>query len=516
MKLNSFSLPKKELFMEKNKVKVLAAVAVAMMFFAGCSYPDDTTDGGGNSSPSGGGSSSSSDGGGNQNNNNGPKGVTAVGSSSESITISWNAATGAGVYYVYIAESSSGPYTQLGSTSSLSYTSSNLATATTFYYKVEAKTGTYGTILGQSPVVSATTLLKAPSGVKAESLTSSSITVSWNDFPNATAYRIYKSESSSGTYTEIGTSTSNSYTDAAELASNVTYYYKVSVRNDTLEGDKSGSVSATVLLRAPVNVTAVGSSSNSITISWNAATFAGVYYVYIAENSSGPYTQIGSTSSLSYTSSNLATATTFYYKVEAKTGTYGTGGQLSDPVSATTLLTAPTGVKAESLTSSSITVSWNDFPTATAYRIYKSESSSGTYTEIGTSTSNSYTDAVGLASNVTYYYRVSVRNNTLEGDKSGSVSATVLLHAPTGVTAAAASSSSITVSWNAVTNAGVYYVYRSENSSGPYTQVGSTSSLSYTSSNLATATTFYYKVEAKTGTYGTGGQLSDPVSATTL
>jgi len=46
--------------MEKKKVKMLAAVAVAMMFFAGCSYPDDTADsgGGGNSSPSGGSSSS--------------------------------------------------------------------------------------------------------------------------------------------------------------------------------------------------------------------------------------------------------------------------------------------------------------------------------------------------------------------------------------------------------------------------------------------------------------------------
>jgi len=50
--------------MEKNKVKVLAAVAVAMMFFAGCSYPDDTDNGGGNSSPSGEASSSSGGGGG--------------------------------------------------------------------------------------------------------------------------------------------------------------------------------------------------------------------------------------------------------------------------------------------------------------------------------------------------------------------------------------------------------------------------------------------------------------------
>ncbi|MCL1945756.1 MAG: fibronectin type III domain-containing protein [Chitinivibrionia bacterium] len=181
--------------------------------------------------------------------------------------------------------------------------------------------------------------MKAPSGVKAESLTSSSITITWNNFANATGYRIYKSERSSSydTYTEIGTSTTNTYTDTG-LPFNTTYFYKVSARNDALEGDQSSYVNTTVLLHAPVNVTAVGSSSSSIIISWDAVMGANSYNVYISESSSGLYTKLGNTNSLSYTSSKLATATTYYYKVEALTGSYGsgTGGQLSEPVPGTT------------------------------------------------------------------------------------------------------------------------------------------------------------------------------------
>ncbi|MDR1830986.1 MAG: fibronectin type III domain-containing protein [Candidatus Fibromonas sp.] len=483
-----------------SKFALAASISLALALALSCSVEwEEDGNGISSSSNGGGGNSSGGDNSSGSGNKNVPTNVTAEAVSSNSITISWNAVTGASGYYVYIAESSSGPYTELGyAGSALSYTSRNLATATTFYYKVKANNGEL------SDPVSATTLLTAPSGVKAESLTSSSITITWNDFANATAYRIYRSESSSGTYAEIGTSTSNSYTDT-ELAPNTRYYYIVSVRNNTLEGDGSSSVSATVLLHAPTNVTAKAASSNSITISWNAVTSASSYEVYRAESSSGLYTRIvNGTSSLSYTNSNLATATTFYYKVKAA------NGQLSDSVSTTTLLTAPSGVKAESLTSSSITITWNDFANATAYRIYRSESYSGTYAEIGTSTSNSYTDTE-LASNANYYYKVSVRNNTLEGDQSSYVNATVLLRAPTSVTAEAVSSNSITISWNAVTFASGYYVYIAESSSGPYTELGyAGSALSYTSRNLATATTFYYKVKAR------DGQLSDPVSATTL
>jgi len=290
--------------------------------------------------------------------------------------------------------------------------------------------------------------------------------------------------------------------------------------NGSSSSGGGGSNNNSNTLKAPTGVTAVGNSSKQITISWNAvASISGYsvsgYNVYRSDNASGPYAKVGTiTGVTSYKNSNLAAYTTFYYKVAAHFNYNSSNeGELSTAVSATTFLVAPSGVKATSETSSSITIDWNNLQDATAYRILRSESSGSNYTEIGTSTSNSYTDT-GLPTNVRYYYKVSGYNSITDGDESSYVSATTLLKAPTGVTATANSSKEITISWNAVTDASGYYVYRSDDISGPYAQVGSTTGTSYKNSSLSPGTTFYYKVAAR-NSY-TGGEQSTVVSATTL
>jgi len=143
----------------KHIFKMAAIAALALTFFSGCSYPDDKNDEDNNStSDSGGG-----DGNNNQNNNSGgggnskiPARVTAVGSSSKSITISWTAVPDAGYYKVYRNDEESGPYTLANSwASGTSWEDRGLAGHTTYYYKVAAYgNGGEGEL---SAVVSATT-----------------------------------------------------------------------------------------------------------------------------------------------------------------------------------------------------------------------------------------------------------------------------------------------------------------------------------------------------------------------
>ena len=84
---------------------------------------------------------------------------------------------------------------------------------------------------------------------------------------------------------------------------------------------------------------------------------------------------------------------------------------------------------------------------------------------------------------------------------------------PTNVSAAAASSSSITISWSPVSGASGYYIYRSSISYGSFTRVGTSSSTSYTNSGLSANMTYFYKVSAYNGS-GESSQ-STSVSATT-
>jgi YVTN family beta-propeller protein len=86
---------------------------------------------------------------------------------------------------------------------------------------------------------------------------------------------------------------------------------------------------------------------------------------------------------------------------------------------------------------------------------------------------------------------------------------------PTGVTATAKSSSSITISWTAPAGATWYNVFSSTSPSGPFVYVVGTKATSITNTGLSPNTTYYYEVRAW-NTAGWSALSSPPVSATTL
>jgi fibronectin type 3 domain-containing protein len=85
---------------------------------------------------------------------------------------------------------------------------------------------------------------------------------------------------------------------------------------------------------------------------------------------------------------------------------------------------------------------------------------------------------------------------------------------PATVTATALSSSSIRVSWDSVSGATSYNVYRRPVNIGIYTLAGSSTTTSYTDTGLSSSTTYYYYVCAVTSE-GEGLQSSE-ASATTI
>jgi inhibitor of cysteine peptidase len=85
--------------------------------------------------------------------------------------------------------------------------------------------------------------------------------------------------------------------------------------------------------------------------------------------------------------------------------------------------------------------------------------------------------------------------------------------APTGVTATATSSRSITVVWTAPCDADLYMIYRSTSIGGPFGIVGEPTTTRFVDAGLAAHTTYYYYVTAW-NSYGESGH-SATVSATT-
>lgn len=260
-----------------------------------------------------------------------------------------------------------------------------------------------------------------PQGVSATSESVNSIIVSWGAVSGASGYNIYRSGALTEVFNKIGSSTSTVYADT-KLSAGTTYYYRVSAYTRNGEGSQSYHASATTMFNAPAGVNAAVVSESSITVSWDAVPNAAGYRIYRSDSPSGTYTQVGTSTTTSYTNTGLSSDTTYYYKVSVYTG--NVTGLQSDYVSATTKLNAPTGVSATGA-SRSITVSWTAVPNATGYRIYRSNTSSGTYTQVGTSTTTSYTDT-GLQTITIYYYRVTAYNGSGESSQSNPAGASTL------------------------------------------------------------------------------------------
>jgi len=189
-------------------------------------------------------------------------------------------------------------------------------------------------------------------------------------------------------------------------------------------------------------------------------------------------------------------------------------------ISCTTVPSAPTGLTATASSSSAIALSWTAVTppancTISSYSVYGSTSSGFTPSSSNLIangvTGTTYTNT-GLTASTTYYYKVEAVD--AEGSSAASAqssaetqaaSCTTVPSAPTGLTATATSSSTINLSWTAVTppancTISSYNVYESTTngftpSSSNLIASGLTST-SYSSTGLTASTIYYYLVEA--------------------
>ena len=193
----------------------------------------------------------------------------------------------------------------------------------------------------------------------------------------------------------------------------------------------------------------------------------------------------------------------------------GSGGSCSAVPS------APSGLTGTAASSSVINLSWtaDTAPancTISGYNVFQSTTSGFTPSssnQIASGvTSTSYSNT-GLAASTTYYYKIeavdsegtSAASSQASAKTSGGGSCTTVPSAPSGLSATAASSSVINLSWTADTppaNCTIsgYNVYGSTTSgftpSSSNLIASGVTSTSYSNTGLAASTTHYYKIEA--------------------
>ena len=200
----------------------------------------------------------------------------------------------------------------------------------------------------------------------------------------------------------------------------------------------------------------MANTSTTATVSWNSVAGALRYNVYRATTSGGPYVFCSAPTATSFTNVGLAPNSTYYYVVTTVVGAtldQQSSNSVEAPVTTLDAPAAPTGLTATPGSSNTqLNVSWNSVMGATSYTVSRATTSGGPYTVLSRQAGTTYANN-GLTPSTTYYYVVSATVPSLGTSPNSSEASGTTLAQPAAPVAAAArvSSTSINVSWNAVT-----------------------------------------------------------------
>lgn len=253
-----------------------------------------------------------------------PTGVSAAAGDS-TVTVTWNAVTGATGYRVLRRTNPSGALIQIAEQTDRNYMDTAVVNGSTYDYVVRAFDLTQES--PGSAQVSATPApppppppLAAPTGLTATA-GDASVGLEWNAVSGATGYRVVRATSPAGGEVQIADLTSLGYTDGA-LVNGTTYYYSIRAYDPTRESVSSTLVSATPLappqppLLVPTGVSA-SSGDGVVTLSWNSVTGAIGYRVLRSESQTGAKIQIAQLAERTLADNSVVNGTTYYYVVRA-------------------------------------------------------------------------------------------------------------------------------------------------------------------------------------------------------
>jgi chitodextrinase len=266
-------------------------------------------------------------------------------------------------------------------------------------------TDVLGVSTGATYTVVDSTAPSVPTSLAAPTRAATSITVTWTastDNVGVTGYKIYRGG------TQVGTSATPTYTDTG-LTPNTSYSYTVAA-NDAV-GNTSAQSSPFATSTTPDNtapsvpsaLTVNTRALTSIKFTWTASTDnVGVTSYKVFRNG----TQIGTSSTATYTDIGLASGTNYSYTVAAADAAGNTSAQ-SSPLATSTLAdttapSVPTSLNSSGQTTTGVSLTWTastDDVAVAGYKVFRGG------TQIATSPVASFSDT-GLTPGTSYSYTV--------------------------------------------------------------------------------------------------------------
>ncbi|MBE6752403.1 MAG: hypothetical protein E7556_07745 [Ruminococcaceae bacterium] len=332
----------------------------------------------------------------------------------------------------------------------------------------------------------------------------------WNSVTGAAGgYFVYKKVGNEFKTLAEGIS-ATSFKDSDKLVNGTTYTYAIASRDGNF-GYPSMKYEFSVTYVAPPTVT-LSNATNGINVKWTKVSSADKYLIYrstLQGDAWSSWETVGTANStkLTYIDSTAQKGVTYRYAVSAVIDDVETGYKASaslECVSSELTLEIPVVKVANS--AKGVKVTWNNIENAEKYVVYSSTYSTKNkkwsgWKKRGTTTSTSWTDT-SVKSGTKYKYTVKAVNGDVLS-KYKSSSSILYLAQPTVKIANA--STGVKVTWNKITGATGYKVYRAEYKNGKWSSwkgmktIDKGSTVSYTDKSAKSGVKYKYTVKAVNG-----------------
>ncbi len=406
--------------------------------------------------------------------------ISAVDSTKGSIKVQWKPCTGADYYNVYRND---GKVFEVENATL--YTDISIEENKEYTYNVSAvnESGETAKSEGMSGMYFGAIESATASAV------SNGIKISWSPVSIATDYDVLRKLASEddSKFVKVTNVTGTEYTDTS-AASGVKYTYSVRAHYKNYTAGLACAYPSAVYIAVP-NLY-IANVSDGLQISVTAVGGANSYEVKKSVNG-GTFSLIKTldSSSLSFVDTNVSDNIKYAYTVRAIAND-SLKSDVSSQVVATRL--AKPALKTIENKDNGIYITWGQVSTATSYDVYR-KTGNGAFAPIGTSNTASYTDTTAV-SGTAYTYTVVAKNATGCSAYDTAGKTIKRLNTPVNIVSRT-NASGIYVTWNAVSGADSYTIFRNG------TEIGTSNTTRFEDKSAAQNTEFKYTIRANSGSY---------------
>ncbi len=438
--------------------------------------------------------------------------LTSISNTASGIKIKWTGLSTAVKYRVYRKVNNDKKWTALGDVKAgtTTYTDKNVKSGVKYTYTVKAFDNLYASLYEKAGLT--TVYLTAPKLTTPAPSTSVNPVIKWSQVAGCQGYIVYRkggSLNNSTSWKKIATIKNPktlTYTDKTATSPDWKYTYTVRAYHGSYKSSYNTTGVDYEYVTAPT-LKSASSVYGGVKITWlDSNTVDKKFYVYRKAAGDKKWTKIGTSKTTSFTDKKVTNGATYTYTVRTisstNASTYNAKGV------STMYITTPELSKISIDKNGKVNVKWKSISGAKGYIVYKSLNGGSSWKQLAKITNPktlSYNDTTAKKSGEKYTYTVRAINGSYKSYYVKAGISTMYLSMPKVELKndfTAENGSCVKVSWNAITGAKNYRVYRKAATDKSWTMIAdNVADKFYYDKDAQSGVKYYYTTRAKNGSF---------------